>query len=195
MDRPFNPLEKAHLAESTARALLLRPLEKLPPSEPFEAAGIYAIYYLGKSEFYRGLNNKGEPTPIYVGKADPKGGRQGALGWDTPPGYALHNRLRKHAQSIAAADNLDLSDFRCRYLWVDEAWIRLAERVLIMWFKPVWNLVVDGFGNNDPGSGRYKQARSSWDTLHPGREWAMKCALGRNPIDQIVKKIDTHLEN
>ena len=31
---------------------------------------------------------------------------------------------------------------------------------------------IDGFGNHDPGKGRYEQARSEWDVLHPGRVWA-----------------------
>ncbi|GAC69556.1 Eco29kI family restriction endonuclease [Gordonia soli] len=37
---------------------------------------------------------------------------------------------------------------------------------------PVWNALVDGFGNHDPGRGRRAGRRSLWDTLHPGRPWA-----------------------
>jgi len=32
----------------------------------------------------------------------------------------------------------------------------------------------DGFGNHDPGSGRYNQKRSVWDQVHPGRSWATR---------------------
>jgi len=31
---------------------------------------------------------------------------------------------------------------------------------------------LDGFGNHDPGKGRYEQAKSDWDIIHPGRVWA-----------------------
>jgi hypothetical protein len=34
----------------------------------------------------------------------------------------------------------------------------------------VKDAAVDGFGNHDPGKGRYKQARSDWDVIHPGRQ-------------------------
>ena len=33
----------------------------------------------------------------------------------------------------------------------------------------LWNSLVDGFGNHDPGAGRYKGLRPRWDVLHPGR--------------------------
>jgi hypothetical protein len=41
-------------------------------------------------------------------------------------------------------------------------------------FSPLWNRKIDGFGNHDPGSGRYNQQRSPWDVIHPGRPWAAK---------------------
>ena len=55
---------------------------------------------------------------------------------------------------------------------VDDIWIPLGESLLIGRFSPIWNTIVDGFGNHDPGSGRRNQARSRWDVLHPGRNWA-----------------------
>lgn len=66
---PYNPLDKQHLAESAAGALLRQEPEPLPP-EPFEGAGIYAIYYLGDFEAYRPLaeiNREKLEAPIYVG--------------------------------------------------------------------------------------------------------------------------------
>lgn len=68
--------------------------------------------------------------------------------------------------------NLDPLDFRCRWLVLDPVWIGLTEQVLISEYRPLWNVVVDGFGNNDSGKGRINQRRSQWDTLHPGRDWA-----------------------
>lgn len=174
---PYNPLDKKHLAENAANALLRQEPEALPP-EAFEGAGIYAIYYIGPFETYLPLAEQNCDVlvaPIYVGKADPKGGRRGS-DWDAPAGTALHSRLRKHSGSIEQASNIELDDFRCRYLVLDEVWIRMAERMLISWYRPVWNVVVDGFGNNDPGGRRATQYRSQWDTLHPGRPWAVKLA-------------------
>jgi hypothetical protein len=53
--------------------------------------------------------------------------------------------------------------------------------MLIDLFNPVWNKLIDGFGNHDPGSGRYLQKRAPWDELHPGRAWAEKLRPGRPP--------------
>jgi len=42
------------------------------------------------------------------------------------------------------------------------------------------NFDMDGFGNHDPGKGRYNQAQSEWDVLHPGRSW-VKRLTGASP--------------
>ena len=49
---PFNPLDKRHLGESVASAMLKSPIHPLPP-EKFKGAGIYAIYYTGDFEAIR----------------------------------------------------------------------------------------------------------------------------------------------
>ncbi len=193
---PYNPLDKQHLAESAANALLKQEPETLPP-EPFEGAGIYAIYYLGDFDAYRTLaeiNREQLEAPIYVGKADPKGGRRGG-DWDAPAGPALSDRLRKHGRSVEQAQNLDVGDFRCRCLVLDDVWVRMAEKMLISWYKPLWNVVVDGFGNNDPGNRRATQYRSPWDILHPGRPWSVKLAEGEATADDVRTKIAAHFDN
>lgn len=176
--KPFNPLDKRSLAESVVRALLKRDCCPLPPPTRFPGAGIYAIYYFGDFPSYSPIarrNRDGKcEWPIYVGKAVPQGARKGRFSLDASSGDVLFNRLKEHAQSIEQAENLDLRDFSCRYLVVDEIWIPLAEQLLIEEFSPVWNTVIDGFGNHDPGSGRYNQKRSAWDILHPGRPWATR---------------------
>ena len=174
----FNPLDKRHLGESVGQALLHRPILPLDNLEPFEGAGIYAIYYTGAFPCY-GLiaerNRDGQfAAPIYVGKAVPKGARKGGE-IDASPGRVLHGRLRQHARSIEEASNLDGADFRCRYLIVDDIWIPLGESLLIARFDPLWNKLIDGFGNHDPGSGRHAGLRPRWDVLHPGRPWADRC--------------------
>ncbi len=72
-----------------------------------------------------------------------------------------------------------MKDFYCRYLTTDDIWIPLAEAVLIETFRPAWNKLLDGFGNHDPGKGRYQQQRSPWDTIHAGRAWADRLPPGK----------------
>ena len=111
-------------------------------------------------------------VPIYVGKAVPKGARKGGFGLGADPGIVLYSRLTKHANTIGEAENLDLDDFACRFLVIEDIWIPLGESLLIEMFAPLWNTTLDGFGINDPGGGRRDQRRSGWDTIHPGRSWA-----------------------
>ncbi|MFM8220786.1 MAG: Eco29kI family restriction endonuclease, partial [Planctomycetaceae bacterium] len=116
--------------------------------------------------------------PIYVGKAIPPGNRRGVIDPRAKIGDPLFKRLKEHAESIRCCGNLDVADFDCRYLVVDDVWIPLGESLLIQSFRPVWNVALDGFGNHDPGGGRRGQKRSPWDTLHPGRPWARKLVDG-----------------
>lgn len=193
---PFNPLDKKNLGESVAEAMLEGPIHRLPP-KPFIGAGIYAIYYIGDFEAYRPMTEANRDDqfqwPIYIGKAVPPGARKGGFGLGAYPGMALYKRLSEHFESVNAATNLDAGDFYCRYLVVDDIWIPLAESLLIEKFQPVWNRVLDGFGNHDPGSGRYEQQRSSWDTLHPGRAWAERLNSNASSTEALVEKIHLFL--
>ncbi len=101
-------------------------------------------------------------------------------------------RLKEHAQSIRLAQNLEIDDFTCRFLAVDEIWIPLTESLLISTYAPLWNVIVDGFGNHDPGSGRYKQQKSQWDALHPGREWAEKLQENATPKEELIRRVQTY---
>jgi len=193
---PFNPLDKKNLGVSVADALLAQEIEILPP-QPFIGAGIYAIYYNGDFPPYKKIsikyNKDKELIPIYVGKAVPPGARKGGFGLGENPGDVLFKRLKEHAQSIEQANNIKLNDFLCRYLVVDDIWIPLGESLLIEKYKPLWNKTIDGFGNHDPGSGRYGQQKSLWDVLHPGRQWAENLQpLGKNK-DDIIKIIKDSL--
>jgi hypothetical protein len=190
---PYNPLDKSNLGISVADALLITHPMRLDQIEEFVGAGIYALYYSGSFPVYKMiavLNSDGNfHAPIYVGKAVPAGARKGGFGLGEDPGMALHKRLREHANSIRAANNLNLEDFYCRYLVVDDIWIPLGESLLIEKFQPIWNTVLDGFGNHAPGSGRYDQQRSAWDVIHPGREWAERCAPNERGADQILAEV------
>ena len=195
---PFNPLDKKNLGDSVAEAMLNTPVHPLPPS-PFIGAGIYALYYNGSFMPYRLVSeansNEKYLQPIYVGKAVPAGARKGGFGLGADPGIVLQRRLVEHAESISQAKNLSLDDFRCRYLTVDDIWIPLAESMLIEMFSPVWNRLLDGFGNHDPGSGRYNQQMSPWDTLHPGRDWATRLKPNTSTSEQIAERVVGFLES
>ena len=183
-DRNYNPLNVDELGRSAARKLMDYPAVALPPGEQFAGGGVYTIYYRGAFHAYADLADE----PIYVGKADWPGKRQGHRS-DQQAKAVLYGRLKHHAQTIRQAENLEPGDFLCRWLVLDPVWISLTEQVLIAEYKPIWNVIVDGFGIHDPGRGRYNQRRSQWDTLHPGRPWAAR--LRDNPLTaaDIVKAI------
>jgi Eco29kI-like restriction endonuclease len=105
----------------------------------------------------------------------------------------LCDRLAEHAESISLAENLNLEDFFCRYLAVDDIWIPLGENLLIEMFSPLWNRLIDGFGNHDPGRGRYQGRTPAWNVLHPGRSWAKKLQPGKE-INHILESIEQYFK-
>lgn len=183
--RPYNPLEKAHLAESIVGAILRSEVKPLSKTSHLVGAGVYVIYYVGSLPMYAPIaarNLGGEfKQPLYIGKAIPKGGRKGGVSEDAAAkGTALRDRLGQHLASVSDGRGLRPQDFFYQALMVDDIWIPLGENMLIEHFKPVWNLVIDGFGNKDPGTRRKDQYTSPWDVIHPGRKFTAK--LGPNPI-------------
>ena len=193
---PFNPLDKKNLGASVAEALLTKEAHPLDDLPVFEGAGIYAIYYTGNFPSYAQisrLNQGGQLLlPIYVGKAVPAGARMGAS-TELTTGKPLYKRLKEHAESVKAAENLDSKDFYCRFLVVDDIWIPLGESLIIARFTPVWNSLIDGFGNHNPGKGRHAGMRPRWDVLHPGRAWAMNLAERPETSAQIATDAETYL--
>ncbi len=193
----FNPLDRRNLGESVAEALLDKEVGPLPPAEPFIGAGIYAIYYTGGYAGYGRIAERNRDgryqAPIYVGKAVPAGARKGGFGLGLNPGPVLFRRIEEHAESARRAKNLDLSDFACRYLVTEDIWIPLAESLLIEMFQPAWNRLIDGFGNHDPGGGRHGQAKSRWDVLHPGRDWADRLRGVPRTEQDILAELDLFL--
>jgi hypothetical protein len=175
----YNPLDYANLTKSCVEELLRRPLHRLPIASPFTGAGIYALFYNGNFGPYQHeqIRSRDFTRPIYVGKAVPSGARKGLARQSA--GTPLFNRIRQHTASIAAAGTLRVDDFACRYLVVTPLWITMAERFLLEHYQPIWNVILDGFGNHDPGSGRYKGEITWWDALHPGRSWASRLAQTR----------------
>lgn len=196
----YNPLDKINLGQSVANALLARLVLQLGDIVPFEGAGIYVLYYRGPFPAYAPIaeaNANEARWPIYIGKAIPSGGRKGASLTASARGRALYNRLTDHRDSILDVERgsgtLAIEDFQIRYLIVDDVWIPLGESLLIARFRPLWNQSLDGFGNHDPGKGRYNGLRPLWDHLHPGRAWATRCAARTDTAAAVEAKLAAHL--
>lgn len=194
--QPFNPLDVKNLGETVLGALLARPPVPLMEVGSFIGAGVYALYYTGLEDVYRSISVVNQDLrfeqPIYVGKAVPKGARKGVDVATSINTKQLSVRIREHAKSISMASNLDIIDFSVRWLVVEPIWIPLGESLLIARSAPIWNTLVDGFGNHDPGAGRISGVRSRWDTLHPGRLWAEKYPARLESADDIAQEAKTY---
>ena len=163
-DVPFDPLALDNIGVVLAVELSRQELHPLPPPS-FSGAGVYALYYGGNHAPYRelvALDGGKWRYPIYVGQATSTGFSLGAT-----EQKRILERLRNHAKSIEQAQNIELSDFRCRYLVINDAHIALAEAVLITAFRPPWNGM--GLGSKVVGKFRMGGAASLWDSIHPGR--------------------------
>ena len=191
----FHSPEFEEIVKDTIRFFNGTPVHVLPPPERFAGTGVYALYYIGKSEYYKSLykaNRLAFAQPIYVGKAVPRGWRQNRIANDIVTSAELFNRLRDHMKSISAVHNLELDDFYCRFMILeggDASLIATVEAALIREFSPVWNSCIDGFGNHTPGNGRFNQAKSDWDVLHQGRAWAERCTGLHSSLEEVEEKV------
>lgn len=170
------------------------PLHPLP-LEKFNGTGVYVLYYQG--EFYDLLFNKDyvnyfDNTPIYVGKAVPTGWRNARS--SDKLSSNLWRRIQEHANNIVQISNLNINDFYCKYIVLDESLISPVEAKLIRKYKPIWNCILEGFGNHHPGTTRLSQARSDFDVIHPGRIWAAYMADGSD-YNMITSRIRNFLED
>jgi hypothetical protein len=205
--RPFDRTEHvyrndafAELVKDAVRFFNGTPVLTLPPPVSFLGRGVYAIYYTGSNPLYARyaeLNRTAYEFPIYVGKAVPKGWRQSrASDTDENQSRELFSRLRQHSNSLKIVPSLQANDFMCRFVIFEHTgsdMISTVEAALIKLNRPLWNTAVDGFGNHDPGKGRYEQARSDWDVIHPGRKWVVRCKGVHKTKAAILTKIKNHL--
>lgn len=186
----------AELCKDAVRAFNGTPVCALPPPR-FAGSGVYAIYCTAKTGLYERYGNKvnrmGYNVPIYVGKAVPQGWRQSrTAGIDTDKGNSLRGRLLHHSKTITAAENLDLKDFACRFMIFSGAsvdMIAAVEASLIAEYTPLWNTVIDGFGNNDPGARRMGGVVPKWHILHKGVKWASQMTGQRANVRTIQKSV------
>jgi hypothetical protein len=186
MTQLYDPLTYDNLMAGTILEFERRPLLRLADDISARGSGIYCLVYTGLFDVYGEIAASG--NPVYVGKAVPPGSRRGdTVNVDFP---ALRSRLREHARSIDQATNLDKADFEYRYLAIEPVWITLAERFAIDHYKPVWNRCLDGFGDHDPGSGRYNGEKGWWDTMHPGRGWADNLRQVKT-LEEAIERVQT----
>jgi hypothetical protein len=150
----------------------------------FHGSGVYALYYSGDHPAYKHIS--GRELPIYVGKADPQNPDAKT---SLEQGTKLHDRLVKdHLRSIRIAQEyatgnrqlaregirpIRAEDFLARWIALPSAYAAAVEQVLINTYQPPWNMVAFGFGKHGDASSTRKNKRSEWDTIHPGRKWAM----------------------
>ena len=192
----------AELVKDAVRFFHGTPVRELPLRDAFKGTGVYALYYTGSNPLYAKyakLNRLSYSYPIYVGKAVPKGWRQARVSdGEGNQANELLSRIRQHSRGISLGEGLELHDFSCRFV-IFEAdgsdMISTVEAALIKITRPLWNTALDGFGNHDPGKGRYEQARSDWDVMHPGRKWADKCNGMPKSQSTILKNIEQHLRS
>ena len=174
------------------------PTHKFPINE-FQGTGVYGLYYYGDFPQYIPLSEKNikeASIPIYIGKAVPSGWRTGRK--IISSSNELYRRIKEHMRSIANSKNLNIQDFYYKFVILTETVSDLIvpfEAELIRRYQPLWNTVIDGFGNHDPGKGRYYQAISEWDTLHPGRHWVKKLKGEGKSIDTIKSEIGQYFQD
>ena len=185
----FDPSDPKVIGELIGRTMLEQPRHPMTELARFYGSGVYAIYYKGDFPAYKAIS--GTERPIYIGKADPANPDAGTA---EEQEERLSRRLRDHVKSIRAVEEysrennipgqLKLADFDCRYLVVKSAWQKTAEEYLINSFKPIWNnemKICYGFGKHGDSSDTRSNTRSPWDTLHPGRRWALGEGNTNNP--------------
>ena len=158
--------------------------------------GCYILFFRGEFDLYESISEANKDSferPIYIGKAVPKGDRTGSTASKAILENSLYKRLKEHFNSISVVEGIEINNFFFRVVPTTLHLASWVESVLISEFIPAWNRHIDGFGNHDPGSGRYQQKRSVWDLIHPGRLWALRMEnVATYNKAEIALKISTH---
>ena len=71
--------------------------------------------------------------------------------------------------------------------------VAAVEAAIIAEKTPMWNSVIDGFGNHDPGAKRKTGRLSAWDTLHPGRAWTNRLSGEIPNVKDLKRRITDYL--
>ena len=191
MSELYDPLTWENLMAGVALRFEANPRLSLDDTGDLLGPGVYALYYTGLHPAYAAIS--GTERPVYVGKAVPKGSRKGNVPKNVERSTALRTRLKNHRGSINDAVSLSVDDFEYRSLGIVPVWITLAERFLAERYQPVWVKLLDGFGNKVQGGRRTTGKASQWDTLHPGRGWAMTRTRQKSQQD-VLAEVQAFLE-
>ena len=191
----FDPLNLLSLAQSVERTLIEKPLNPFQPLVPFLTAAAFTASTTQDPTSCMHQSRAVRPGSRFTPDTRPHGGRRPAACW--------HRLISRSCSTVCVITRAFCSkSMTCnstyssyRVLVVDDMWAPLAEELLIHHFRPVWNVVVDGFGNHEPGSGRNAQPRSVWDELHPGRPWAARLGPAHLARTEIMNAVATHLRS
>jgi hypothetical protein len=183
----FDPMDTVHVTAAICRELEHQPVIPLGPLvDRFDGSGLYAIYYHGhRIKLYRRLS--GLKIPVYVGQALSHNSATGIAVRDPRP---LWGRLRDHYASIGSSD-LSAAEFGVRLLRLPDVHADLGENGLRVFYQPVWNAILTGFGSHEQGSSTRRGARSKWDTVHPGRSRTF--GADRHDKDKLIRIVDVHI--
>ncbi len=161
----YDPMGTENVTAAICQKLERQPLVPLEGEVPrFDGSGLYAIYYQGGTlPLYAPI--KDLKIPVYVGQARSHNSATGVATQDRSP---LWRRVRDHRKSIDGA-GLRVGEFSVRLLLLPDVHADLGENGLRVFYQPVWNAVLKGFGSHEQGSSTRTSRRSPWDTVHPGR--------------------------
>jgi hypothetical protein len=187
----FDPGNPKIVGRFISLALVAQPRHSLSNIVRFYGSGVYALYYRGAFPLYAPLSST--ETPIYVGQAAPAiPNARTAM----EQGDKLCRRLDEHRKNIGKAEGtLDIADFEFRSLVVQSGWETAAEDYLIHLFKPIWNSEIDilyGLGKHGDSAETRGNKRSPWDTLHPGRKWAVDTKEDAKTPEKIERELSVH---
>jgi len=190
-DAFFDPSEPRLIGHFVALALIAQQRYPLGSITPFYGSGVYAIYYNGPADIYRPIS--GTETPIYVGKADPPTGAKTVIEQETK----LYSRLNEHRKNIEKVQGIEIEDFECRALAVQSGYQAAAENHLIRLFWPIWNnetKILFGIGKHGDAATTRANNKSPWDSIHPGRAWAVGNPEGKS-ADTIRAEVAEHFRS
>lgn len=184
----YDPMDTEHVTAAICHELERQPLIPLDPLvSRFDGSGLYAIYYNGKTvSIYRRLS--GRAIPVYVGQALSHNSATGAAVRDPRP---LWGRVRDHHNSIQGAD-LPAAEFAVRLLRLPDVHADLGENGLRVFYRPVWNAILTGFGSHEQGSTTRQGARSRWDTVHRGRNRTF--GADKYDKEELIRMVGEHIE-
>jgi hypothetical protein len=189
----FDPANPALVGSFVGIGLIAQARHPLDSISAFYGSGVYAIYYDGPHPAYKQLAKT--EHPIYVGKADPDSPRAKK---PREQGTGLFRRLyADHARAVRkVSTSLEIAHFSCRFLVVQSGWQTAAEDYLIDLFRPVWNdetRICWGIGKHGDSAEVRSNKRSPWDTMHPGRAWAVHAKLvDARPKSRIERDLAEH---